>query len=155
MSIDTEVGAVVVGFDEHISFQKLTTALQYLRRPEVHFIATNTDTCFPMGNGTFMPGTGAIVAAVKTSAHREPIVMGKPEKPMLEAIQAIHHIDPSKTLMIGDRLDTDMLFGKRFGMKTLAVLSGVVSEQQIKETQLSDPSHETLPDFYTDSVKDL
>ena len=51
-----QIGAVVVGFDEYISFQKIATAMTHLRNPNVHFIATNTDNQFPMGDGTFMPG---------------------------------------------------------------------------------------------------
>eukprot|EP00794_Sanderia_malayensis_P018291 gene18291-20114_t len=155
LSTDSEVGAVVVGFDEDIGFQKMTTALQYLRSPGVKFIATNTDNSFPLGNGCFMPGTGSIVAAVKTAAGREPIVMGKPEKPMLEAIQAVHHIEPSKSLMIGDRLETDILFGNRFGMKTLAVLSGVTNETEIDNIRKSDTDSKLLPQYVANSVKDL
>ncbi|XP_065070452.1 glycerol-3-phosphate phosphatase-like [Rhopilema esculentum] len=155
LSTNSEVGAVVVGFDEHISFQKIASAMTYLEDPNVHFIATNTDNQFPMGDGTFMPGSGVMVAAVQRASKRDPIIMGKPEKPMIDSIEAIHNIEPSKTLMIGDRLETDIAFGKRSGMKTLAVLSGVVSLNELEKLKLENDTSDLIPDFFADSVKDL
>eukprot|EP00112_Aurelia_sp_Birch-Aquarium-sp1_P016746 Seg382.9 transcript_id=Seg382.9/GoldUCD/mRNA.D3Y31 product="Glycerol-3-phosphate phosphatase" protein_id=Seg382.9/GoldUCD/D3Y31 len=155
LSIDKEIGSVVVGFDEHISYQKIASAMRLLTNSDVHFIATNTDSHFPMGDGTFIPGSGVMVNAIQTASHRDPIVMGKPEKPMIDAVRAIHSIEPSKTLMIGDRLGTDISFGNRTGMKTLAVLSGVTSLKEIDELSQKEGSSELIPNFVADSVKDL
>jgi len=155
LRIDKDIGAVLVGFDEHISFQKIAFAMTHLKNPKTHFIATNTDGQFPMGDGTYIPGTGVMVKAVMTASERDPIIMGKPEQPMLDAIRAIHDIEPSRTLMVGDRLDTDIAFGRRWGMKTLAVLSGVASLEQLEKVQSEDKDSELLPDYFAGSVKDI
>jgi 4-nitrophenyl phosphatase len=125
---DPTVGAVIVGFDLDINYRKMATAHAHLRynQPTPHFIATNGDLTYPH-HGLLFPGTGCIVSAIaaplKDIAH--PTVVGKPSKTMLECVMKKYHIDdPNKCIMIGDRLDTDIAFGKMGGMRTLLVLSG-------------------------------
>lgn len=122
--IDPRVGAVVVGFDIHISFAKILKGASYANLPGALFVATNTDEQFPMkGTDQIVPGvppltsnqlpthrvpastgTGAMVAAVSTAAGRQPVVLGKPSKFMFEIVQRrFPGIQPARTLMIGDR----------------------------------------------------
>lgn len=159
---DAEVGAVIVGFDEHISFPKMMKAASYLNDPETIFVATNTDERFPMPNFV-VPGTGSIVRAIETCAERKPVVMGKPENYLCEIFfkEEIKR-DPSKFLMIGDRLNTDIWFGKNNNFQTLLVGTGVHKLDKVQEivdkVNSGDGDSELekqIPDFYISSLGDL
>lgn len=159
---DPEVGAVIVGFDEHISFPKMMKAASYLNNPSTLFIATNTDERFPMPNFV-VPGTGSIVRAIETCAERKAVVMGKPENWLVDIFfkEEIHR-DSKKFLMIGDRLNTDILFGKNNNFQTLLVESGVHKIEKVQEivdqvnSGEADPELEKqIPDFYISTLGDL
>ncbi|KAF0304464.1 Glycerol-3-phosphate phosphatase [Amphibalanus amphitrite] len=100
--LDPEVGAVVVGFDSHISFNKILKASSYLKNPDVLFIATNRDERFPMEH-IVCPGTGTMVTAVAVASGREPTIMGKPSREVFEALRRQHGLDPARTVMVGDK----------------------------------------------------
>ncbi|KAI9366703.1 HAD-like domain-containing protein [Zopfochytrium polystomum] len=125
---DPSIGAVLFGFDLDLNYRKLARAYTYVRSdPEnVHFLATNSDKTFPAG-GSLYPGTGAMLAALTTPLGRMPTILGKPEQTMLDVIVNKYHLDRSRTCMVGDRLDTDVLFGKNGSLQTLLVLTGVTS----------------------------
>lgn len=76
------------------------------------FIATNDDAVLPTGpeSSVVIPGTGTFVNAMKTSIGREPITLGKPYPTMWEVLAKTHCLDPYRSCMIGDRLDTDIAF---------------------------------------------
>ena len=79
-------------------------AITYLNNPDVIFLATNLDERFPWGENMVLPGTGSLVQTVITGSRRKPIVVGKPEKYMFEAVQKqFPNILPERTLMIGDK----------------------------------------------------
>ena len=147
LNIDQEVKAVVVGLDRHITYVKIATALRYLEDPSTLFIATNTDATYPSHAG-LLPGSGAIVASIQTCSSRKPIVTGKPSPVLLNLLKDRFHFEPTRTLMIGDRLDTDILFGKEGGFHTLLVLSGVSARSSIQQLEI-------FPSFIANSVADL
>jgi len=131
----------------HLSFLKLLKAASYLAKPDCIFLATNKDAQFPMrGTDLVIPGTGSMVAAVETAAGRKPIVLGKPNPLMFEIVKSRHpSVTPARTLMIGDRADTDILLGKNCGLQTLMVGSGVHTLQHVKEWESSaDPEENRL-----------
>ncbi|KAI9484716.1 HAD-like domain-containing protein [Zychaea mexicana] len=146
-----EVGAVVIGLDLHVNYTKYAKAFTYLKRnPGCHFILTNGDTTFPT-HGSIVPGAGSIAAPITKALNRGPdAVLGKPAQNMMEAIFAEYDLKPCKTVMIGDRLDTDIDFGNQGGIETLCVLTGITS----KEEMLS-PSNKIKPTYYIPSFADL
>lgn len=90
------------------------------------------------------------VGAIKGSSQREPTVVGKPEGFMLADIAHKFNLKPEQICMVGDRLDTDVMFGKNGGLTTLLVLSGVTTEEE-----LCSEGNKVHPDFYTDQLPDL
>jgi len=159
VALDPKVAAVVVGFDVNISFTKILKGASYANLPGALFVATNTDEQFPMkGTQCVVPGTGAMVAAVTTAAGRQPVVLGKPSKFMFEIVQRRHpSIQPARTLMIGDRANTDILLGKNCGLQTLLVGSGVHSLEETRAWEASEKEEERklVADFYLDKLGDL
>ena len=95
-----------------------------------HFVCTNGDATFPTSYGMF-PGAGAIWAGIQYASGREPVVVGKPNQPMIDTIFTRFDFDKSRTIMVGDRLNTDIAFGQSGGIDTLLVLTGVSSLEHV------------------------
>ncbi|KAK1552931.1 hypothetical protein Q3G72_025891 [Acer saccharum] len=148
---DKTVGAVVVGLDPDINYYKLQFGTLCIREnPGCLFIATNRDAVGHMTDLQEWPGAGCMVGAMCGSTEKEPIVVGKPSTFMMEFLLKKFQIDTSKMCMVGDRLDTDILFGHNAGCKTLLVLSGVTTQ-----STLQDPSNNIQPDYYTSKISDI
>ncbi|BFF97021.1 glycerol-3-phosphate phosphatase [Drosophila madeirensis] len=156
LKLDTDIGAVVVGFDEHFSFPKMMKAASYLNDPKCLFVATNTDECFPMPN-MVVPGSGSFVKAIQTCSERTPTVIGKPNPAICESLLNPKKIDPARTLMIGDRANTDILLGFNCGFQTLLVGSGIHHLSDVDQWRKSkDPEDKKLiPDLYLPKLGDL
>lgn len=102
-------------------------------------------------------GTGCLVKAVETAAEREAFIVGKPSRFMFECVASEFKINPARTIMVGDRLDTDILMGNTCGLTTLLTLTGVTTLDEVKGHLSSDcPERKSLvPDYYVDSIADL
>eukprot|EP00816_Leptocylindrus_hargravesii_P012194 CAMPEP_0196802858 /NCGR_PEP_ID=MMETSP1362-20130617/2392_1 /TAXON_ID=163516 /ORGANISM="Leptocylindrus danicus, Strain CCMP1856" /LENGTH=339 /DNA_ID=CAMNT_0042174261 /DNA_START=97 /DNA_END=1116 /DNA_ORIENTATION=- len=148
---DEDVGAVVVGFDRNVNYWKIQTAqLCINENPGCQFIATNLDAVTHLTDAQEWAGNGSMVVAIKGCTGQEPIVVGKPGPLMIDYIVDKYSIERSRICMVGDRLDTDVLFGQNNGLQSVLVLSGVTSEEKL----LSD-ENTINPDFYCDSIVDF
>ncbi|KAL2651640.1 hypothetical protein R1flu_019768 [Riccia fluitans] len=151
VDFDRDVGAVVVGFDHYINYYKMVYATLCIREnPGCLFIATNCDSVAHIIGQQEWPAGGTMVGSVRASTARTPIVVGKPATFMMDYLANKFNISKSKMCMVGDRLDTDILFGQAGGCKTLLVLSGVTDLKT-----LNSPENTTYPDFYTNQLPDL
>lgn len=84
-----------------------------------------------MEGGLELPGGGTMVSMLQTCARRHPTVVGKPNQEFLDLIVQTRGIDRSRTVMVGDKLSTDILFGNNGQLKTLLVYTGVTSEADL------------------------
>ncbi|XP_058477923.1 glycerol-3-phosphate phosphatase [Solea solea] len=155
--LDPEVKAVVVGFDQHFSYMKLNRAMQYLTQQDCLFVGTNRDTRLPLEGGKIVPGTGCLLQAVETAAQRQAQTVGKPNHYMFDCVASQYGLDRARCLMVGDRLDTDILLGSNCGLKTLLTLTGVstVADVEAHEQSGCPERRKMVPDYYVDSVADL
>lgn len=129
-----KIGAdyVVCGMDKQLNWDKLATATLNINAG-AQFIGTNPDTSLPTERG-LTHGNGAILAALQEATGVTPIIIGKPEPLMYQQALVLLGVDPSATVAIGDRLETDILGAVRAGMRSLMVLTGVSSEADLRES---------------------
>jgi 4-nitrophenyl phosphatase len=122
---------VVCGKDETLSWAKLATATLNIRAG-ARFIGTNADTTLPTEYG-LTHGNGAILAALEAATGVTPIIIGKPEPIIYQQALNLLGVDPDETVAIGDRLETDILGAVRTGIRSIMVLTGVSTENDLKE----------------------
>jgi 4-nitrophenyl phosphatase len=126
-----EAQAVVMGIDRGINFQKIAEAT-LLVRAGIPFYTTNTDRTFPTPRGE-IPGSGAWVSVITYATGIDPIIAGKPFPYLMELSLERLGAKNEETLVVGDRLETDIAAGQAVGCPTALVLSGVSNLAQAKE----------------------
>ena len=124
----SQAQAVVMGMDRGISFEKMVEATLLVRNG-ISFYGTNTDKTFPTPRGQ-IPGAGAWMSVITTATNVEPIVAGKPFPFLMELSMQKLGTQPQETLVIGDRLETDIAAGQAVACPTALVLSGVSTREQ-------------------------
>lgn len=150
--------AVVVGVDYGMNMTEMACAAALLQLTDARFVATNPDPADPAGpKRLLLPSSGAIVSAVETAVGRAPDVLcGKPSPTMGHLLfekeeQAGRRVDPQRALMVGDRLMTDICFGKKIGARTALALSGAQKLLHLEELVKREAKDE-LPDFVIESL---
>jgi len=119
--------AVVVGLCRRFDYDRMARAMHHLLDRGVRFIATNQDAALPVEDGRLIPGAGAIVAALVTCSGREPELVGKPSPYLIEWILRDAGAAPRAALVVGDRVETDIVAGQRAGCAVHLVLTGVTT----------------------------
>ena len=120
---------VVLGETHSYSFQRLTQAIR-LVASGARFIATNPDVVGPAEEG-LVPATGAVAALISEATGVRPYFVGKPNPLMMRSALRQLGAHSETAVMIGDRMDTDIIAGTEAGMRTVLVLSGVTRPEQV------------------------
>jgi arabinose operon protein AraL len=142
---DPDVRWVVIAFDRTFDYAKLNTALQAVRRHDARLIATNPDRTCPTAEGEIPDCAGMMAAVEAVTGKTVEVVVGKPSPIILEVALATLGVAAADCVMVGDRIETDIVMGKRLGLATVLVLSGI--------TRGDDPRiAELRPDLVLDSI---
>lgn len=124
---------LVLGFDTTLTYQKLWALCDFVRAG-IPYIATHPDFNCPTETG-FMPDVGAMIAFVKAATGREPdLVVGKPNRLIVDAAAVKLNLPVEQLAMIGDRLYTDIALGQASGIVTVLVLSGETGAEDLKDS---------------------
>lgn len=143
---DVRPDYVVLGETLTYSFQRLTQAVRLVSQG-ARFIATNPDVIGPTEDG-IVPATGAVAALISEATGIKPYFVGKPNPLMMRS--ALRRIEghSETSVMIGDRMDTDIVAGTEAGMETVLVLSGVTRSQDVERFPYR-------PSYIVNSVADI
>lgn len=123
---------VIVGLDVNFSYRKLRIATLAIRNGAA-FVGANADPTFPGTEGVY-PGAGSLIAALEASTGQKATSIGKPARPMLDAALRYFGNNGERTLIVGDRLDTDILMGNLFGVDTALVLTGINARKDVESS---------------------
>lgn len=138
-----EADAVIQGFAPTLTWADLAEASYALAR-DVPWVASNSDMTVPTARG-IAPGNGAFVAAVAAAAGRQPVVTGKPHRPIMDLARG--RSGALRPLVVGDRLDTDIAAGVAAGLDTLLVLTGVSTWQDLLQLPVAELPTRVAPDL--------
>jgi NagD protein len=138
----------VLGETRTYSFEAITRAIRLIERG-ARFIATNPDVTGPSPEGS-LPATGSVAAMIRQATGVKPYFVGKPNPLMMRS--ALNRIEAHSetTVMIGDRMDTDVIAGMEAGLRTILVLTGSTKRSQIEQypyrpTRVEDSIADVVP----------
>ncbi|MGY0502050.1 HAD-IIA family hydrolase [Nocardia sp. FBN12] len=127
---DSDPDYVVLGETRTYSFEAITTAIRLVDKG-AKFIATNPDATGPSRDGV-LPATGSVAALITRATGKDPYYVGKPNPLMMRSALRRIGAHSQSTVMIGDRMDTDVIAGLEAGMRTVLVTSGISSKASVE-----------------------
>ncbi|MTD16991.1 HAD-IIA family hydrolase [Nakamurella sp. YIM 132087] len=143
---DRDPDYVVLGETRTYSFEAITTAIRLIEKGAL-FISTNPDATGPSRAGV-LPAAGAVAALIEKATGRTPYFVGKPNPLMMRSALRAIGAHSESTVMVGDRMDTDVIAGMEAGLRTILVLSGI-------STTASIDAYPFRPSLVINSVADL
>ena len=130
---EEDIACVVVAYDSELSYHKLVQACKALSTTDVPFYGTNPDLCCPIDFG-FVPDCGAICNMITDSTGKKPVYLGKPSSQVVELCLSLSGFSREETLVVGDRLYTDIACGINGGVDTCVVFTGEAKPADMADT---------------------
>jgi NagD protein len=137
---------VVIGETTAYSFERITQAMRFVAAG-ARFIATNPDVSGP-GEGGMVPATGAVAALISAATGVQPYFIGKPNPLMMRTSLRTLDAHSEESMMVGDRMDTDIIVGTESGLETILVLTGVTRREDVAR-------YPYRPTYIVESVADI
>jgi len=139
LDLDKDIAAVVCGFDANFSYSIGCYAVRCIRELNAQLFFTHPDILYVTSReGIFLPGMGSIMGFFEGVLQYplNDLVCGKPSKKIFNIIQEHGSVDPTRCLMVGDNLQTDIIFGNNCGIKTLLTFTGVADKSALDEAKV-------------------
>lgn len=151
---EENVDAVLVAFDQELTYEKVKEACRHLVNPEVAYIATNADLRCPTEFG-FVPDCAAICGMIGAAVEREPFYVGKPNPMIVEmCLSQVKDAKKEEVLVVGDRLYTDIACGINAQVDTAVVFTGEARKEDMEETPYqAEWQFDTIKDLYEAVLK--
>ena len=144
-----DLDALIIGLDSELNYKKLTTACDILAaNPEILYLGANPDMVYPVEDGVFYPDCGSICKLLSYSTKREPKFLGKPYSEIIDFCLKEKGVTKDETVIIGDRLYTDIACGVKNGCDTILVLTGEAKIEDVKDTKFP-------PTLVLESIKEI
>ncbi len=142
-----DIFGIVLSNDTELTFKKLDDVCRLLKREEIVYIATNPDWVCPTSYG-YVPDCGSFAEMIFRASGKRPVFIGKPKPEMILLAMQKYGYTKDETLMVGDRVYTDIASGYNAGVDTVLVLSG---EGTVADAESSD----TPPTYIMDNIREL
>lgn len=151
--VEKDIDCVVAAYDSELNYQKLTAICEVLSTTDAPFYATNPDLCCPIDFG-FIPDCGAMCKMIEYATGKSPIYLGKPSKEVVELCMKASGFTADETIVIGDRLYTDIACGINTGVDTCVVFTGEATPEDMQDTEYpATYEFENIREFY-EAVKE-
>lgn len=128
-----DIACVLVAYDNEMTYQKIQNTCEVLSTKEVDYLATNPDLVCPIDFG-FIPDCGSICQMIEHATKKTPKYIGKPEIDMVDIALTQNTFTKEETLVVGDRLYTDIACGINAGVDTALVLTGEATKEDTENT---------------------
>lgn len=132
---DEKASAILVGFDVELTGEKMRKTCKMLTKLDIPYYATNPDWVCPVDFG-YVPDCGSMCFGYEKATGKKPIFIGKPNPMMIDLAMSKFNVSKEQTLVIGDRIYTDIASGYNAGVDTIMVLSGEATMQDYNNSQI-------------------
>lgn len=132
-TIEPNISCALVGFDNELTYHKLEIICELLSTTEIPFYATNPDLCCPVPFG-FVPDCGSICGMIENSTGKSPVYLGKPNALVVDWCLKASGFSKEETLVVGDRLYTDIACGINAGVDTCVLFTGEAKKTDLETT---------------------